>query len=318
MADDVDPIDAELEKLDAELEKLDAEETKPLSSGIRRLLPALLAVVTLGGFAGVVWYAYNTGIREGSEFAAPVLKPDGPSKVAPTNPGGQKIADQDKLVYGKIDKSTEGRKVERLLPPPEKPLPVPIVRKLPPVSEPKLEVPKAPPTSELPAPPTETLAEKAALKNNVTPEKEAPAVAKVAPSAGTSDVKPQKAERAAPPPPKVAVKPPAPPKPPAAPKSPAVAPKPTQTASKPDPAKGYRIQISSHRSEAAAKSAWAKWVKQHGAILGKLTLLVKRAELDKRGVYYRVQAGPLKDLAAARRVCDALKQKKVGCLVIRP
>ncbi len=90
MADDVDPIDAELEKLDAELEKLDAEETKPLSSGIRRLLPVLLAVVTLGGFAGVVLYAYNTGIREGSEFAAPVLKPDGPSKVAPKNPGGQK------------------------------------------------------------------------------------------------------------------------------------------------------------------------------------------------------------------------------------
>ena len=33
---------------------------------------------------------------------------------------------------------------------------------------------------------------------------------------------------------------------------------------------------------------------------------------------HRVQAGPLKDLAAARRICDALKQKKVGCLVIRP
>ena len=97
-----------------------------------------------------------------------------------------------------------------------------------------------------------------------------------------------------------------------------MAPKPPQTAATPDPAKGYRIQIGSLRSEAAAKSAWAKRVKQHGAILGKLTLLVKRADLDKKGVYYRVQAGPLKDLAAAKRICDALKQKKVGCLVIRP
>ena len=308
MADDVDPIEAELEKLDA-------EETKPPSSGIRSLLPALLAVVTLGGFAGVVWYAYNTGIREGSEFAAPVLKPDGPSKVAPTNPGGQKIADQDKLVYGMIDKSTKGRKVERLLPPPEKPLPAPIVRKPPPISEPKLAVPKAPPTSELPSPETKTHTSKTSLSKNVAPEKEAPAVAKVAPSGGTRNANPTKAEKDAPPPLKAAVKPPAPK---VAVKPPAAAPKLTQTASRPDPAKEYWIQIGSHRLEAAAKLAWAKRVKQHGAILGKLTLLVKRAELEKRGVYYRVQAGPLKDLAAAKRVCDAMKQKKVGCLVIRP
>ena len=123
-----------------------------------------------------------------------------------------------------------------------------------------------------------------------------------------------------PPPPKppAASKPAAAPKPPAEPKPAAALPKPPQTASKPDPAKGYRIQIGSLRSEAAAKTAWAKRLKQHGEILGKLTLLVKRVDLDKKGVYYRVQAGPLKDRTAAKRVCDALKQKKVGCLVIRP
>ena len=47
-------------------------------------------------------------------------------------------------------------------------------------------------------------------------------------------------------------------------------------------------------------------------------MLVKRVELAKKGVYYRVQAGPVKDKAAANRICDSLKQKKVGCLVIRP
>ena len=110
MADDIDPGEVELKKRHV-------EERKPLVSGLRRLLTALLVTATLGGFAAAIWYAYNTGIQEGSEFAAPVLKPNGPSKVAPMNPGGQRIADQDKLVYGKIDKSTEGRKVERLLPP---------------------------------------------------------------------------------------------------------------------------------------------------------------------------------------------------------
>ncbi len=295
MTDDVDPIEAELKELDA-------EETEPPSSSIRRLLPVVLAVITLGGFAAVVWYAYSTGVREGSEFAAPVLKPDGPSKVAPKNPGGETIPDQDKLVYGKIDKSAGSRKVERLLPPPEKPLPAPIARKPkpPPAPEPKLSVPKAPPTSKLPAPPPSV---------PVAPAKplvKAPAAAKALPSKVKSVAKETKAEKVTPPAPKIVSKPPKP------------APKVPDAAPKLDPSKGYRIQIGSLRSEAAAKSAWQKRLKQHGAILGKLSLLVKRVELAKKGVYYRVQAGPVKDKAAANRICDSLKQKKVGCLVIRP
>lgn len=297
MASDVDPIEAELEKLDA-------EETKPPSGSVRRLLPILLAVITLGGFAAVVWYAYNTGVREGSEFAAPTLKPDGPSKVAPTSPGGQRIADQDKLVYGKIDKSTEERKVERLLPPPENPLPAPIARKpkVPPLPAAKLEVPKAPPTSGLPAaPPKAPAAVIQKPKVEATPEKEAPAVAKVAPSAGTPAVAPPKITKL-PAPPKVAAKPPVP----------------KVAVPKTDISKSYRIQIGSLRTAAAANAAWEKRLKQHGAILGKLSPLVKRADLGTRGVYYRVQAGPLKDRAAATKACEALKKKKVSCLVIRP
>lgn len=293
MADDVDPIEAELEKLDA-------EETKPPAGSVRRLLPITLALITLGGFAAVVWYAYSTGIREGSEFAAPVLTPDGPSKVAPKNPGGERIANQDKLVYSKIDKSNEGRKVERLLPPPEKPLPAPIARKpqAPPVPEPKLSVPKAPPTSQLsaastsvPAPPANSVAKP-------------PAVGKATPPASKPLAKKPKVKKVTAP--KVPVK------------SPKPAPKVAAVTPKTDFSKGYRIQIGSLRSEAAAKVFWQKRLRQHGTILGKFSLLVRRADLDKRGVYYRVQAGPLKGLAAAKRVCEALKEKKVGCLVIRP
>ena len=70
MTDDVDPIEVGSEELDA-------KSNKPSMGAVRRLLPMLLSVVTLVGFASVIWYAYNTGIREGSEFAAPILKPDG-------------------------------------------------------------------------------------------------------------------------------------------------------------------------------------------------------------------------------------------------
>jgi len=304
MTDDVDPIKAEPQELEAKI-------NKPSASAVRRLLPMLLSVVTLVGFASVIWYAYNTGIREGSEFAAPILRPDGPSKVAPANPGGQRIADQDKLVYGKIDKFTERRRTERLLPPPEKLLPVPIARKPPPVPASKLEVPKAPPTSTLSMPGSKMPAKKVKLKEDRSPKKSASAGVKAS-KAGSNTPRPlQRLSKPLTPP-----KPFAHLKPLETPRSPAVERK--KIVSKPDPLKGYRIQIGAHRSEAAAKSAWDKRLKQHGTILNKLTLLVRRVDLHNRGVYYRVQAGPLNDQEAAKRICDALKQKKVGCLVIRP
>lgn len=289
MTGDVDPIEAKLEELDS-------EQHKPQSKGFWGLLTALLAAVTIGGFAAIIWYAYSTGVREGSEFAAPILKPDGPSKVAPAHPGGQQIADQDKLVYGKIDRSTEGRKVERLLPPPEKLLPAPIVRKLPPKQETKLGVPTAPPTLELKKP--QAAKPVAVNKPGIEASNEAPGSVIVAP------------------PTKPAASSPVKPKLPAVPST-ATTPKLLQIAAKPGSLKGYGIQIGSFRSEAAAKAAWNKRLRQHGAILGKLKLLVRRVDLDKKGIFYRAQAGPLQDHAAAKRVCIALKKKKVSCLVSR-
>jgi hypothetical protein len=286
------------DSIEAELAALDAEEGKPPSGAIRRLLPAALAVVTLASFVGVVWYAYSTGMREGSEFAAPTLRPDGPSKVAPENPGGQQIADQDKLVYGKIDKSTEARKVERLLPPPENPLPAMVAAPAPP---PALDVPKSPPTSALPPPPSITGPRKASSDNPAKSRPSAKDIAKIASSAGRA----------------VAAKKVVPPKL-----------KPKQVAKKsppkkfakpaPKPATGYRIQIGALRSKAAAKAAWQKHVKQNKTVLSKLPLYVNKADLGKKGVYYRVQAGSLKNKAAAQRICDELKQKKVGCFVVAP
>lgn len=285
------------DSIEAELAELDAEEGKPPTGAVRRLLPAALAVVTLASFIGVVWYAYSTGMREGSEFAAPTLRPDGPSKVAPESPGGQQIADQDKLVYGNIDKSTEARKVERLLPPPENPLPAAIA-----APPPALDVPESPPTSVLPPPPSITGPRDASLDERANPTPSAKDLAEIAPSAGGV----------------VAAKKIVPPKPKPRPKQVAKASPPKAAKPTPKPATGYRIQIGSLRSEAAAKAAWQKHVKQNKTILSKLALYVNKADLGKKGVYYRVQAGSLKNKAAAQRICDELKQKKVGCFVVAP
>jgi cell division septation protein DedD len=80
----------------------------------------------------------------------------------------------------------------------------------------------------------------------------------------------------------------------------------------------YRVQLGAVRSQDGAQTEWARLRKRYPDLLGKLELVVTRADLGKKGVFYRLRAGPLSDQAAARKLCDDLAQKKVGCLVVRP
>lgn len=104
---------------------------------------------------------------------------------------------------------------------------------------------------------------------------------------------------------------PEPPKPAAAPSPP------PQTAARP-PAAGWRVQLAAVRSEEAARKAWADLSKRHADLFGKLDSNVVRADLGQKGVYWRLQAGPVADAAAARALCDRAKQRKVGCIVVKP
>ena len=54
-------------------------------------------------------------------------------------------------------------------------------------------------------------------------------------------------------------------------------------------------------------------------LLGDLGLKVTKADLGaKKGIYYRLRAGPLADEKAARRLCRQLTKRQVGCLIIKP
>ena len=81
---------------------------------------------------------------------------------------------------------------------------------------------------------------------------------------------------------------------------------------------GYRLQLGALTSEEAARSEWQKLQKQQPDILGKLSLTIARADLGAKGVYYRIQAGPIADAAAAAQQCAALKSRNVGCLLVKP
>ena len=305
--------------IEAELKKLDAEDEGGTPGNLRRYLPATLAVIAVVGFAGVVWYAYSTGIREGSEFAAPLLEPSGPSKVAPQDPGGREILDQDKLVYGTIDRTQDETRVERLLPPPENPLPVPVTPKPvepPPVATPQLGVPKIPPPPSITGP----------LESPGSTEAAKTAAADISnKAAGAAD----KAVAIPPLPKPVAtpkkVEPPAVPVAAAAPKPVPVA-KPAATskpAAKPaaKPAKSgadnFRVQIGSLRSEDAARTALTRRVKEAGPVLANLKFFVSKADIPGKGTYYQAQGGPFADKASAQKVCEALKKKKIGCFVVK-
>jgi len=88
---------------------------------------------------------------------------------------------------------------------------------------------------------------------------------------------------------------------------------------KPEAAKtgGVRLQLGSVRSEDAARQEWERIKRKSTDVLGNLSATPIRTDLGDRGVYYRIQTGPVADLAAAERICSELKQRSIGCIIAR-
>ncbi|MGB4057627.1 MAG: SPOR domain-containing protein [Alphaproteobacteria bacterium] len=76
----------------------------------------------------------------------------------------------------------------------------------------------------------------------------------------------------------------------------------------------YFAQLASISSESAAAKEWTKLQKAFPSLSG-AQYRVQRADLGAKGVFYRIQAGPMsKD--SAKGVCDAVKaQKPGGCII---
>jgi cell division septation protein DedD len=78
--------------------------------------------------------------------------------------------------------------------------------------------------------------------------------------------------------------------------------------------RGTRLQLGSLRSEQAAQHEWDRLRRANSDLLGSLTANSVRTDLGEKGVYYRIQTGPIAD---AERICSELKQRNVGCLIAR-
>ena len=98
---------------------------------------------------------------------------------------------------------------------------------------------------------------------------------------------------------------------PAAPVAPA---EPAQTAA----GSGWKIQLAAVKTEQAARQEWGRMQKAHPDLLADMRLTVQRADLGDKGVFFRIQGGPLPDRTPAEDVCAELKSSKQPCLVVKP
>nr|WP_196242275.1 SPOR domain-containing protein [Azospirillum oleiclasticum] len=283
----------------------------------RGLLGYALPVVGILAFAGAVVVVYGGGSGSGGIGGGPpLIEADGtPTKLRPQEPGGMEVPHQDKLVYERLHNGTSKPSVERLLPPPETPLPRPVVT---PQLPPPLPVPTPPGLAQvIPAPPP------AAEPPAVSPATPAPAPVPAQTAQAPRATAPSAAPAATPAPaPRVQAAPPA-----TAPAKPAPTPAQPQTAVLPPPAAApakpaggsgaWRVQLASVRSETEAQAEWKRLQSRYGDALGGLSMSIVRADLGDKGVYFRVQ-GTGADEERAKSVCSQLKAQNVGCVVVRP
>lgn len=260
----------------------------------RRLLRVGGALIVMAVFAGGLWFAYVEGVRHagGPSSAAdiPLIRADlRPMKVKPANPGGMQIPDRDMLIYGQ-----PRPQVEHLLPPPEQPMARPAPPPLPPLPPPQVQPaavvpPVAPPDGSVMASAESGTPEPATMPPAAPP---APTQAQLSPAAAAAARE--------------------------------LAPMPTANPTKAGATRAeagragaLRLQLGAVRSETEARGTWERLKRQNADLLGRLSAVAIRADLGDKGVYYRIEAGPVGDASTADRICGGLRQRRLACIIVR-
>ena len=73
------------------------------------------------------------------------------------------------------------------------------------------------------------------------------------------------------------------------------------------------VHLASYRSIKQAERGWTRIKGAHRSILGKLKHEVSKVNLGKKGIYYRLKAGPFKSAASAKAACGRLKRRRQFC-----
>ena len=245
----------------------------------RAAVKGMVAIFVFIVFAGLIYYAYDQGKEAGGGTTPPIIKAGpAPYKVRPDRPGGMQVLNRDKQIYSQFDSNPKPPVVERLLPPAETPM---ASKAIPPValSAPPLGAPLSAPKAAKPEPSSTAQSGPEKKMSATPPETNAKRPDKPVAAAKSSRL------------PKIA----------------------------PTADGNYKIQLASLRSNVAVAQSWKRLVKANKDLLGELQLTITRRDLGSaKGVFFRMQAGPLPDAGTARDLCSRLKQRRLDCLVIRP
>jgi hypothetical protein len=80
---------------------------------------------------------------------------------------------------------------------------------------------------------------------------------------------------------------------------------------------GYLVQVSSQRNEADAQASFRALQNKFPSVLGSQTPVIKRADIDGKGTYYRTMIGPFGTSEEAAQFCGNLKSAGGQCIVQR-
>ena len=72
------------------------------------------------------------------------------------------------------------------------------------------------------------------------------------------------------------------------------------------------------KSKAKAAKEVSRIARVHKSLLGDLEVTSVHADLGKKGIYYRLRAGPLKTRTAANSLCQKFAARNMRCIVIKP
>jgi len=251
-----------------------------------QILTVMVSIAAIASFGSVVWWAHNQDVKAGGRGLEPLVvqAPTTPSRVKPENAGGLVPPNQDKEVFNRIAPGAVPSQPEKLLPGVETP-------KLPAAG---LPAPAAPKTPETVTAKTPTPVQATVPGAGPTPS---PAQAGATPAAATQPAAATAATTLVP-----------------TEAGPSIA---SLIENMSGPTGGWRVQIASVKSEDVAKSTWARLQSAHGDVLANLRMQAVRVDLGDKGVWYRVQAGPL-DEKQAQGVCGTLKGRRADCVTVPP
>jgi hypothetical protein len=269
----------------------------------KRLITAGIALGAVAAFGIGIWFAYDQGVKRGASGAPPLIRADqSPTKIAPDNPGGMQVPNQDKQIYerlpGNSAQAPAGGQTEKLLPPPERPSAAPTQPNV--ATSPSVTVPNR---NAQPVP-NQAPAGQAPGASGVPNRTDAPSANSIAPA---TPGQPQSVT-----PPRTA----AAPAPAQQTQTPAATPAPAARTVTATAGGSAKIQLASLKDQAAATATWTALQKKFPAELGGLQPSYERVEIANKGTFIRLQAGPLKDRAEAQAACSALAAKNQGCIVV--